>query len=453
MRNLFTTLTTVALLLQGSPIAFAEIFPDVPDGYIYQDPIEALVAAQVINGNPDGTFDPERGVNRAEMLKMLYKAKGKTPDAASKNCFPDVDAGSWYESFVCDAAANRFVQGYSDGTFRPATLVNRVEAIKMIAEVFGINILDITEENRDIIKFVDVSTASWYTKYLYSAFEMGILPIQGQVGARFYPDWPLLRGEAAAYIYNSLHIQPHEEREDPEDQLGNDEDLDGQPDATADDDVQDEEPDAGIQVLDFPFNVSGKFAGKKVKAYKFSLVTSKVVSIVTSLQSGQSGKLSCRLYKMKDSGFSTEYYLGYQTGTKCYLLAALNPGEYQLEIQPTVNDTTYDIVSEETTGDGNDGFSQAKPFTIGLTKTDVLGANDLQDWYKFSLSSEKNLWLDASDSAEITCIIYAMDDVDLYGFSGPQCNQSYTYPEGTYYISIGRKAPRASTQTYTIQLR
>ena len=114
---------------------------------------------------------------------------------------------------------------------------------------------------------------------------------------------------------------------------------------------------------------------------------------------------------------------------------------------------TYSVSAEESTGDGNDGFGEAKEFTIGLTKTDVLQENDLQDFYKFTLDSEKNLRLDASNSAELACIIYAMEDVDLFGFTGPQCNQNYTYPAGTYFISIGRKAPKASMQTYTVQLR
>ena len=208
---LTTFLACSVLLLAGH--AEAAIFPDVPQGHLYQEPIEALAQAQVINGNPDGNFSPDRMVNRAEMLKMLYKATGKQPDAASKSCFTDVGAGAWYESFVCDAAAHHFVEGYSsDGTFRPADPVNRVEALKMVLQVFGIGIADVSEEQQQIVKFVDVSTTAWYTKYLYTAYLKQILPIAGQEPGRFYPDWPLLRGEAAAIIYNALHADLREQR-------------------------------------------------------------------------------------------------------------------------------------------------------------------------------------------------------------------------------------------------
>ena len=49
-------------------------------------------------------------------------------------------------------------------------------------------------------------------------------------------------------------------------------------------------------------------------------------------------------------------------------------------------------------------------------------------------------------------IIYAMSDVDLASFSGPQCNQGYSFPPGTYYIAVGRKAPLTAQQSYTIEL-
>ena len=165
------------------------VFPDVPHGHMYQEPVEQLVNAGVVNGNPDGNFYPDRAVNRAEMLKMLYVAKGLQPDESSRNCFSDVEG--WYELYVCDAAARRFVAGYSDGTFRPGSDVNRVEALKMIQEVFGLTVDEISESDREIVQFVDISVAAWYTKYLVNAYEVGILPIAGQDPSRFYPDAPL----------------------------------------------------------------------------------------------------------------------------------------------------------------------------------------------------------------------------------------------------------------------
>ncbi|MBU0766435.1 S-layer homology domain-containing protein [Patescibacteria group bacterium] len=451
MRTSRFTIVATSLVVAGSliPIALASVFPDIPDDHMYREAIEMLVGAEVINGNPDGNFYPNRAVNRAEMLKMLYKAKGKMPDPTSKGCFPDVELGSWYETFVCDAAANRYVQGYADGTFRPADLVNRVEAIKMIAEVFGINIAEIAEADRDIIKFVDVSTSAWYSKYLYAAFSRGILPIEGQIGARFYPNWPLMRDESAAYIFNALHVQLDEERQGIEDA----QESDGTDTTLSDDASQAEEARQNSLDVEFPFSTSGKFNGKKMFTYRFEILRAQTASIEASLQSGQTGKISCRLYRLEDSGFSLEYYLGYQEGTKCYITAAVTPGSYQLEMQPTIADSTFAVTTEEILGDGNDGFSEADVLMVGLTKTSVLEPNDLQDWYRFIVGVERNMTLDFANSVELTCIIYSMGDVDLYGFSGPQCGHSYVYPSGTYYVAIGRKMQKSATKTYTVQLR
>jgi len=453
MRKFWTLLCTASLLLSGiTPVAFATVFPDVQEGHVYRESIESLVGAGVINGNPDCNFYPERAVNRAEMLKMLYRAKGKTPDPTSRDCFPDVQHGSWYESFVCDAASQRYIQGYSDGTFRPADLVNRVEAIKMITLVLDIPVAEITEEAREIIKFVDVSIAAWYSKYLYTAFSMGMLPIPGQTGAQFNPDWPLLRGEAAAYIFNALEAQLYAERQTASEEGEEGED---EQDTTLMEGTSEQGGGTTAQMLEatFPFSKSGKFTGKQSFSYTFDLARATVVTTEVALQSGQPGSVSCRLYRMQEDGFSHRYYLGYQDGERCSLRTALDAGSYQLQLQPTSSDTTYTVSSEETIGDGNDGFIQAVTLPIETTKTAMLTPNDFQDWYKFILTSETDMTVTVADSRQLRCIVYAMEDVDLYGFSGPACNQSYQYPPGTYYVAVGRETPRAATQTYTIQRR
>ena len=182
------------------------------------------------------------------------------------------------------------------------------------------------------------------------------------------------------------------------------------------------------------------------------MTSAKTVDIVASLQTGQPGQIVCRLYLLDASGFSDEYFLGYQEGNKCYLDATLNPGTYQLQLQPTVKDTTFTVDAKEGVGDGNNGFRNARAIDANVTRTDVLGASDLEDWYTFSLISEQRINVIVTNPTELRCIVYAMSDVDLASFSGPQCNQSYLYPPGTYYIAIGRKAPLNAQQTYTIKL-
>ncbi|MFH1444520.1 MAG: S-layer homology domain-containing protein [Candidatus Peregrinibacteria bacterium] len=442
-------LASGTLLMFSSTIFAAEaIFPDVLVGHRFEEPINALVNAGVLTGNPDGYFYPGRQVNRAEMLKMLYKATGRLPDVNSRACFDDVERYSWYETYVCDAIARRFVDGYSDGTFRPANPVNRVEALKMITQVIGIPVEEIGEDARQVVKFVDVSISAWYTKYLYAAYVKNILPIAGQDASRFYPDWPLLRGEAAAMIYNALHADLIERRQ--ESSASSVSTARSSSSATAAQSSS-SSSDAASYDVPFPFESAGKFSQRKSVTYRFTLDHSAVVSTVAKLQSGQPGSLTCRLYLLAESGFSYEYFMGFQEGSTCTLKTALKPGSYQLQLQPTVADTTFNVkVVTTTTGDGNDGFAEAQTLPFNLARTGTLASGDYKDWYKFTVSAAQSLQISVTDSTQITCLIYPMEDVDLFSFSGPACNQHYEYQPGTYIIAVGRMFPSDARQTFTI---
>lgn len=464
-RSSIIVFSALSIAFGMSSVAIAaSVFPDVPQGHLFQEAVEELVRAQVINGNPDGTFQPEESVNRAAMLKMLYKAKGKTPDPLSVRCFPDVEIGSWYEPFVCDAAARKYVNGYANGTFRPNDAVNKVEALKMITTVFDIPLEVITDDNREIVNFADVSLSAWYTQYLLTAYNTRVLPIPGQTGAHFGPQDSLKRGEAAAYIYNALHADLMVQRNQGQSSYSREARSSSYSSAAVDttsptdtstsdtDDSDSNDSVTGVMEESLPFDRSGKFVLKQSVSYKFEVSSAKTVKIDANLQSGQPGGITCRLYLVEDSGFSDEYFLGFEEGKNCHINATLNPGTYQVQVQPSQKDTTFMVKAVEGTGDGNDGFRNARQLDANAERTDILGASDLEDWYTFSLTSQQHLTVNVANPTELRCIVYAMSDVDLASFSGPQCNQGFVYPPGTYYVAIGRKAPLNAQQTYTIKL-
>lgn len=76
--------------------------------------IQYLKENNVVDGYPDGTFQPERVLNRAELMKLLVTSQGFSPDPNTyKNCFPDVGE-EWFAVYVCYAKEQGWVQGYSD---------------------------------------------------------------------------------------------------------------------------------------------------------------------------------------------------------------------------------------------------------------------------------------------------------------------------------------------------
>ena len=432
--RLYTAAISASFLLTS--VASAAIFPDVPDGHIFQSPIENLVGSSVLSGNPDGKFYPNNAVNRAELLKMLYKAAGKVPDTSSVDCFPDVAAGSWYESYACDAAANGYVNGYPNGTFQPAKFVNRVEALKMMMNILGISVETIDVQARESVKFVDVSVSAWYTKYLYTAYAKGILPIAGMNGSRFYPDATLLRGEAAAMVYNAIVVELHADRTSSSTSSSVSTQSSTQTETSTSSVTStavSSRPQDANKDVQYPFTANSKFIEKQASTYRFTLSDTTNAYIVTDVQTGT---VSCRLYLLKETGFSDEYYLGHEEGGKCYVHATLRAGDYQLQLQPNTANAAYNVEATTKVGDGNDGYIQALRLLKNTPKSATLDVNDIADYYIFTVSAEQSMTLESTNGLEIQCLIFPMDDVDLFGFTGPECNKSYMYPTGTYYVAV-----------------
>ena len=80
-------------------------------------------------GYPEGTFMPEQTVTRAELSTALVRIK----DLGLNANHPFTDVGDhWGKEFIGAAFAGGLVLGYPDGTFQPDNPVTRAEAVTMI---------------------------------------------------------------------------------------------------------------------------------------------------------------------------------------------------------------------------------------------------------------------------------------------------------------------------------
>jgi hypothetical protein len=178
----------IAGLLLVPSMAFAN-FKDVNSGSLYGDAIDSLQSQGVIGGYPDGTFRPNQSINRAELMKIIVVGALKIdPNPAIHNCFSDV-TNEWFSSFVCFAHSSQWVQGYSDGTFRPNNTLTQAEALKMI-------VVSIIPANTYTNAGCD--TSQWYGIYLCQANRLNLIQDKFIAGA------PMTRGMAAEWIYNAL---------------------------------------------------------------------------------------------------------------------------------------------------------------------------------------------------------------------------------------------------------
>ena len=113
-----------------------------------------------------------------------------------------------------------------------------------------------------------------------------------------------------------------------------------------------------------------------------------------------------------------------------YVLA----GNYQLQIEPTTPNVGYTVVTKEGTGDGNDGFAQARSMTRNNLQTEILNGGDYEDWFKFTVTRETEMTLKIVSASKLRCLIYPGKDVDVFGFSGPQCGEADLYPIGAALV-------------------
>lgn len=100
--------------------------------------IAALVKENVVTGFPDKTFRPNASLTRAQVVTMLTKALGLGEKAHQINMhsfasYLDMNEEHWANRFVKTATELDILDGYPDGTFRPAEETTRAQAAKMVS--------------------------------------------------------------------------------------------------------------------------------------------------------------------------------------------------------------------------------------------------------------------------------------------------------------------------------
>lgn len=73
MKKVFLVSVLAVVFFSAGVLARSGGFPDVPAGAWFHGYVMSIKDWGVVSGNDDGTFAPERNINRAEFAKMLYQ--------------------------------------------------------------------------------------------------------------------------------------------------------------------------------------------------------------------------------------------------------------------------------------------------------------------------------------------------------------------------------------------
>ncbi len=108
-------------------------------GHKYEEAVWYVYNNGIVEGYEDGSYKPDQTINRAELLKIIVEAAYTNEFNAydGQECFTDVPADQWYAKYVCFAESEGIVEGYADGSFKPAQQINFVEALKIAMIGFG----------------------------------------------------------------------------------------------------------------------------------------------------------------------------------------------------------------------------------------------------------------------------------------------------------------------------
>ncbi len=190
-------LAFLVLLTLGATPALAQ-FSDTQNHWA-ESYINNLSQRGIVGGFPDGTFQPDRPVTRAQFAALadkVFQAQGQ-----SNRIFSDVPMGHWAYSAIQDASAQGLVTGYPDGTFRPELGVTRAQSLVVLSK--GANLpaasLAVLDQYQD-----KALIPAWAEPAVASATSAQI-PVNYPNNSVIAPNRTATRAEVAAFIWRTLN--------------------------------------------------------------------------------------------------------------------------------------------------------------------------------------------------------------------------------------------------------
>lgn len=151
--------------------------------------VQVLAALDIMVGDQNGELHLEKGVTRAEFVKMAVAATpaGAGVGAASTSPYPDVPRGHWAAGYVQAAVESGLVTGYLDGTFRPGNAITLAEGVTIVLRLLGY-------QNTD---FAGAYPSGQMAKYRDLKLDRGVSAGQNS---------PLTRRDCLYLFYNLLTV-------------------------------------------------------------------------------------------------------------------------------------------------------------------------------------------------------------------------------------------------------
>lgn len=154
-----------------------------------------------VQGYPDGTVKPAGNITRAETAAILFRLMddaSRKTYYSTKSGFRDVAFGSWYNTYVATLNNAGVITDSSNGCFRPNEAITRAELAAMLAKF--------SETTGAANYFNDVSAKYWAANAIAICAKLGW--ITGYPDGTFRPDKNVTRAELMAMINRATGRAP-----------------------------------------------------------------------------------------------------------------------------------------------------------------------------------------------------------------------------------------------------
>ncbi|MGI5930198.1 S-layer homology domain-containing protein [Pseudoflavonifractor sp.] len=211
MRNLKRVLSLglASVMLLGMMVIGAgaadKTYADLTDSdkITNQEAVSMMVDLGIIEGKPDGSYDPTATVDRATMAKLItMMLMGDVDQSAFEGTvtdLTDIDT-SWAEGYIKYCYANGIITGDGQGHFFPTEPVTVVQAAKMLLVAIGYDAEDRGYQG----------DANWSTNIMRDAQTTSInnTTLRSLTkGLNVKATDPLTRDNAAQMIFNALFVR------------------------------------------------------------------------------------------------------------------------------------------------------------------------------------------------------------------------------------------------------
>ncbi len=134
------------------------VFVDVPYNSWYKNAVDNVVTYGIMTGKPNGRFDANGTLTKAELITIAVRLKGFTPIAGN---IYNLNTAKWAQGYIQRAYVEGYLSDYK--TLNPNSTITRKETVRILNKVLGYGVdRDYISKARQMVVYRDVNTSNPY---------------------------------------------------------------------------------------------------------------------------------------------------------------------------------------------------------------------------------------------------------------------------------------------------